>query len=89
MKDKMDSVCNKTIKHISGVKWQTSNWSVQLTSGIFDFTFRARKMKFKYVIKNLFLKTRVDNGWVRILEAISIEERRSMLEESCHFDERL
>jgi len=84
----MDSVCGRTIKHIIGVKWTTCNWSAGLVTGIFDFTFRQRKMKFKYVIKNMFMKSNVDNGWVRVLENMSLADKSNILEDVVFFNFR-
>ena len=82
----MDSVCRRTVKHLVGVKWTTCNWSAELVTGIFNFTFRMRKMRFKYVLKNMFMKSNVDNGWVRVLEGMTIADKRDMLREALFFD---
>ena len=84
--EKMDSLCRKSVKHLMGVKWQTSNWAVELTTGLFNFKFRAKKMKFKYVIKNLFTKENIDNGWVRKIEGMTEFKKLEMLENAVFFD---
>ena len=65
-----------------GVKCQTSNWAVELTTGLFNFKFRAKKMKFKYVIKNLFTKENIDNGWVRKIEGMTEFKKQQLRKNS-------